>query len=256
MIQTYRGGQWREETSLFTALGLNREHREILSLTGAGGKTTVIRRLQQEYQKMGIFHAVSTTTHMQYEKNESFLGEPVLESFLDIYHRSGTVWMGEPVSEKKMKGFPVDFLDKVKECGAWLLLEADGAKKLPVKAPEEWEPVIWSETTMVIHVFGLDGIGKPIKEVCFRKERAARLLHKKETDLCEPEDLVLLGSSTKSGKKQVGERAYHIILNKADHDGEQQMAKEIGRMLMQNGISHVHITSGLLSDTGRGNHGT
>ena len=78
MILSWREDRWQKESSLFDALGVNVDHQEVLSLTGGGGKTTVIRRLQKECMERNVFHGVSTTTHMQYEKNESFLGIPSL----------------------------------------------------------------------------------------------------------------------------------------------------------------------------------
>ena len=73
MILSWREDRWQTEVSLFDAWNLDRDHREILSLTGGGGKTTVIRRLQKECMERHIFHGIATTTHMQYEKNENRL---------------------------------------------------------------------------------------------------------------------------------------------------------------------------------------
>lgn len=246
MIVSWQDGRWAECASLFEACELNADHREILSLTGGGGKTTVIRRLQRECMERNIFHGVSTTTHMQYKKNESFLGMPSLESFLEIYQKCGTVWMGETVSEEKMKGFPESFLKKTIETGAWLLLEADGAKCLPVKAPEEHEPVIFSETTQVWNVYGLDGLYRPIGESCFRSEKVAELLRKDQSDPLMPEDLVTLAVSPLGGRKLVEERPYHVILNKADTEQERTLAMAIGEKMLESGICHVHITSHLM----------
>ena len=248
MILNWRGGRWQEEASLFDALELDTDCREILSLTGGGGKTTVIRRMQREWMARKIFHAVSTTTHMQYEKNESFLGTPSLESFLRIYESCGTVWMGEPVSEVKMKGFPEAFLQKVIGTGAWLLLEADGAKCLPVKAPEVHEPVILPETTRVLQVYGLDGLDRPIGECCFRSHRVAEILGKTENDQLTETDLSLLAASTQGGRKMVGDRAYHVILNKADTPEMVHQAVKAGEKMLEYGIQSVCITSRLMED--------
>lgn len=248
MILNWRGGRWQEEASLFDALELDTDCREILSLTGGGGKTTVIRRMQREWMARKIFHAVSTTTHMQYEKNESFLGTPSLESFLRIYESCGTVWMGEPVSEVKMKGFPETFLQKVIGTGAWLLLEADGAKCLPVKASEVHEPVILPETTRVIQVYGLDGLDRPIGECCFRSHRVAEVLGKTENDQLTETDLSLLAASTQGGRKMVGDRAYHVILNKADTPKMVHRAVKAGKKMLEYGIQSVCITSRLMED--------
>ena len=246
MIQSMRKDGWKEYDSLFDALELKADHREIISLTGGGGKTTVIRRLQKECMERRIFHGVSTTTHMQYEKNESFLGSPSLESFLKIYKKTGTVWMGEPVSQLKMKGFPNVFYEQIVKTGAWLLLEADGARYLPVKVPAVHEPVILPETTMVCNVYGLDAPGRTIEEICFRSQLAAQILGKKETDLLEERDLVFLAASMQGGKKQVEDREYHVILNKADTQERRKSARKIGHALKKLGIKHVHMTADLL----------
>ena len=46
----------------------------------------------------------------------------------------------------------------------FILVEADGAKRKPIKAPADYEPVIPSSTTLVIGVIGLDALGKAIDE--------------------------------------------------------------------------------------------
>lgn len=248
MILSLKKDRWIICDSLLEALELDRNHQEILSLTGGGGKTTTIRRLQKECMEQNIFHGVSTTTHMQYEKKESFLGIPSLESFLEIYQRCGTVWMGEPVSQRKMKGFPQEFYRQVISSGAWLLLEADGAKCLPVKAPEIHEPVILPETTRVIQVYGLDGVGKKIGETCFRSQKVAEILGKKEYDLLIETDLALLAASVQGGRKLVEDRPYSVILNKADTWQQVRRAVKAGEKMRECGIQHVYITSGLMEE--------
>lgn len=246
MILSLQKNRWVREDSLFESLGLKEACREVISLTGGGGKTTVIRRLQKECTERSVFHAVSTTTHMQYEKNESFLGIPSLESFLEIYKRTGTVWMGIPVSEEKMKGMPEEFLHQVMETGAWLLLEADGAKCLPVKAPEVHEPVILPESTRVCQVYGLDALDHPIEERCFRSYKVAEILGKRESDLLTERDLAVLAASLLGGRKSVGDRPYDVILNKADTQEKRERAMEAAEKMKEYGINHVHVTSHLL----------
>ncbi len=45
-----------------------------------------------------------------------------------------------------------------------MIIEADGARKLPIKAPAEHEPVIPEFVNTVITVIGLSGLGKPLTE--------------------------------------------------------------------------------------------
>jgi probable selenium-dependent hydroxylase accessory protein YqeC len=58
----------------------------------------------------------------------------------------------------------------------YLVIEADGAARRPVKAPREKEPVIASNTTLVVAILGLDGVGVPLSEEhVFQPERFSRI---------------------------------------------------------------------------------
>lgn len=246
MIRRIVQGREKDYNSLFEALQMDKSRQEVVSVTGGGGKTTLIRRLQQECKKLLIPHAVSTTTHMQYERNAAFLEEEDLERLLTVGKNEHTVWMGQPVSETKMKGFSPDFLETVKEAGLWLLLESDGAKCLPVKAPAEHEPVIVPFSTRVIQVYGLDGVGHSIGEICFRPQQVAAILGKTLEDLLTAVDIARLAASPQGGRKFVEDKMrYQVVLNKADDSEQQQMAVEIAKDLAEHGITDVVMTAGL-----------
>ncbi len=66
----------------------------------------------------------------------------------------------------KTRGVPVTFvstLTQMKLADA-ILVEADGARKLPFKAPAPYEPVIPLESTLVVIVVGVDIFGRPLNE--------------------------------------------------------------------------------------------
>jgi probable selenium-dependent hydroxylase accessory protein YqeC len=48
--------------------------------------------------------------------------------------------------------------------GGYLLVEADGSRRLPVKAPAPWEPVVPPGADPVIGLVGLDALGAPMDE--------------------------------------------------------------------------------------------
>ena len=56
------------------------------------------------------------------------------------------------------------------------LIEADGARCLPFKAPKPWEPVIPEETTDIVLVMGMDAEGKRISRICYNPEGVADAL--------------------------------------------------------------------------------
>ena len=241
MLKEWIDGKWVERESLLAALGLvegsfasgrKPEKNCVVSIVGAGGKTTCLRRLQLECKKLGISAATGTTTHIQYERNESFLDRPDMDAAREILKKTGTLWMGEPVSDWKCKALPDLFYRELLVDGIWLLLEADGAREKPVKAPREGEPVLLPETGLVLCVYGLDAVGQPIKEVCCRVEQVCAILEKQETARLTAADLAKLAISLQGGRKgvQPGMR-YVVLFNKADTPEREAAAWEAARQI-------------------------
>lgn len=69
----------------------------------------------------------------------------------------------------------------------YLLIEADGAKMLSLKAHAEYEPVIPECAKRTVCVVGIDGVGRPISRACHRAERFARLAGVSTADTTTPE---------------------------------------------------------------------
>jgi len=154
------------------ALGL--KEREVISLVGAGGKTTLMYRLAKELLLSGRRVVTTTTTKILEPKlkETKFLfvdsDEKKIKNFvwqhLDQY-RHLTV-ARERLGSGKLKGVLSDLvnelwsLDKVDT----IIVEADGAAGRPVKAPREWEPVIPTATTLVVAILGVDGVGRELNE--------------------------------------------------------------------------------------------
>lgn len=267
MIKSYIENKWTEPGSLCQAIGIFKEEniRKTISVVGAGGKTTVIRKILKECKEQKIPCAVSTTTHIQAYDVEYFLGEPSVEMFRKLVLQYESVWMGEKTAERKLSAFPDTFIKTISKEPGVLLLEADGAKHLPVKAPAAHEPVIVPETDIVLNVYGMSAVGKKIGEVCFRTEKVTKILGKKEADILCPEDIVSLAKSAIAGRKQVADSMeYHVILNQADTKERLEMAEWIAENIMdrtverrstgsissvpefQDKIEGVHITAGFL----------
>lgn len=248
MIKQYENGKWVECESLLKALG---DLAKVISIVGAGGKTTCLRRLQMECKKLEIQAAAGTTTHIQYERNESFLERPNIDVARKILKKTGTLWMGEPVSDWKCKALPDSFYRELLADGVRLFLEADGAKEKPVKAPRNGEPVLLPETDVVLCVYGLDAVRQPIRDVCCRAEQVCAILGKPETDTLTAVDLAKIAVSPKGGRKGVkpGIR-YAVLFNKADtqerEDAALEAAQEIRRLENEPGTNVILTASHLM----------
>ena len=156
-------------------LGLN--DTSVVSVVGAGGKTTLIENIADEFIAMGCKVIITTTTHIlkpdSADDNRIYVGD----SF--ICENTG-----------KLKSPDEDtFLEMLLDNNCPILIEADGAKGMPCKAPAEYEPVIRPETNVVIGVLSTRCIGGKIIDVCHRPEMVSRLLKKGKNDIITNKDL-------------------------------------------------------------------
>jgi probable selenium-dependent hydroxylase accessory protein YqeC len=160
--------------------------REIISLVGAGGKTTLMFRLARELVLGGQRVVTTTTTRILEplaEESATLLVDSENERirrFL-IEHLSSyrhiTVAQ-ERLGAGKLKGISSGFVQELSRLEGidYLIVEADGAAGHPVKAPREGEPVIPSNTTLTVALSGVDGLGLELREEnVFRSERVAQL---------------------------------------------------------------------------------
>ena len=223
MIYIYNEDRLCEADSLRPALKLENEglrgRRPVVSAVGAGGKTTTLLRLADEYVRTGIPVIVTTTTHIMKEDKEWFLSGFSEEKIREQLQKSGQVWVGAPAPGGKLARLSNHELEKVHE------------------------PVILPETTHVLSVYGLDSVGKRIEETVFRPELAEKLLNKKRTESVTAEDIALLAASRSAGRKGCPDTAvYTVVLNKADDKRRIDTALEICRELRRRGIRQVIVT--------------
>ena len=256
MILSYESGRMTQKKSYREALRLEGSVSQILSITGAGGKTTTALHLAYEYKDVGNPAVVMTSTHLAIWDQPWFLLEESMEKLQQIRRRYGQVWVGIPMTKRqkkedlggslpmqKMKAVSEVFFKEICELGVPVIVEADGARRMPCKVPAAHEPVIVPRTTTVCSVYGLDAIGQRICDCCFRSELAAEVLGKRETDRLEAADLAKIAADGNGGCKGVKRGMDHwVILNKADTDQRKESAEEVCRELERYGNRRILIT--------------
>ncbi len=205
--------------------------RGLTALVGGGGKTTLMLRLAGELCARGERVIVTTTTHIFPPEHMRTLHGATEAQAARALAEDGIVCLGEPSKEGKIAA-PVLPPETMLRLADYVLCEADGARKRPLKAPAAHEPVIPPQTKLVIAAAGLDGIGKPVCETAFRPELYAALIQKDETDPVAPADIARVLSHEDGQKKGVlsGMR-YCILLNKADGEAQKRDALSIARVL-------------------------
>ncbi len=192
----------------------NFTNNHIICFVGAGGKTTIMYELAQAFAAQGRKALVLTSTHILQPEHFFAQDEASVQRLWQQKHYAviGTV------EEKTGKLTAPDqaLYAKLKMQADIVLCEADGARHLPCKLPAEHEPVILAACDTVIAVCGMDALGKPLAEVCFRAELAAKFLNITPETLVTEKHLAKLLTSVQGARKNVGARDYYIVLNKCD----------------------------------------
>jgi molybdenum cofactor cytidylyltransferase len=172
---------------------------ERVALVGGGGKTTLAVQLAAAAQGRGWTALFTTTTKLlspEQGPDAFVVGETDARTLRGYLHERGLLylarsWLDEwedtpdgiaqtaPGSRlRKVAGFPpAEMAHLINNLNPDLaLVEADGSRHRPFKAPADYEPVIPSTTTLLLVVAGLSVLGQPLVEAAVhRPERVADL---------------------------------------------------------------------------------
>lgn len=191
--------------------------RGITALIGAGGKTTLMHTLAEELRAEGSVLLCTSTHILRPEKYET-VTEPDAEAIRGALSRHGVVCAGTPAEDGKLTAPGLPF-GELAELADYVLVEADGAHRRPLKAHAPHEPVIPEDAGRVILVAGLDGLGRPIREACHRPAIYAALAGASPDDPVTPETAAAVIAA-----EGLGDAVY---LNKAELPGAFAAAEKL-----------------------------
>ncbi len=235
-----RAIELKRNESLTDAFGIP---RGVTALVGGGGKTTLMLRLAKELAGKGNRVIVTTTTHIFPPDGMTTLTHADVEAVRRALERESPVCVGTPAKEGKLSA-PALMIGELALLADYVLAEADGAKKHPLKAPAAHEPVIPAQTALVIAVAGMDGIGKPIAEAAFRPALYAALLGTDEAHAVTPADAARVLTHPSGQRKSVtGGMRFAVLLNKADDAARRRMAQEAAAAIEQETAERVVIAA-------------
>lgn len=221
-------------------------HKGVTAFVGGGGKTTAIYTLAKELYEQGNTVIVTTTTKMYTPKppqvRELMLSTKTKE-IKKAVETFGLIAVGKEIVQGKLIGLESEIICEMAFLADYVLVEADGAKQLPIKVPAVHEPVIPSCTGKVVAVVGMRAYGKAIEEVCFRGDRAAKFLGKSKTDLIDLEDMAKIIVSPEGLAKGSANKPFEVLINQADEQADQERAYILSEKLKLKGIEHSVIAS-------------
>ena len=142
------------------------------ALIGGGGKTTLTETLSRELSGSGTV-IVCTSTKIMEPDNIPLITDARRERIVNALKDSRVIYVGTKVGNGKLSAPEIGF-DILKGLADYVIVEADGAHRLPIKAHADYEPVIPDTTDQTVLVIGADCFGKPIREICHRPELFAK----------------------------------------------------------------------------------
>ncbi len=147
----------------------------VITVVGAGGKTTYLRNTAQRFLRAGKRVAVTTTTHIWPPHGNAFsrgkYGKDLDgSSCADMWSGMGEEpdYYGHLEPTGKLSTLSDELFERICEEYDVVLVEGDGSHCMPVKLPGADEPVIPAHTDEIVVLMGAHAIGRRLDVVCQR----------------------------------------------------------------------------------------
>ncbi len=212
-----------------------------IAFVGGGGKTTAMFRLAQEMTPV----LVTTSTHIRAwqasNADAHFIwGSDAPMPDMEAHLGSGIILVTGKLDDEKERYLSLapHQLEKLLQLANYhdlpLLIEADGSRQKPIKAPADHEPAIPPFVDLVVVVTGLSGIGKPITDDgVHRPQIFADLSGLAVGDIITPQAVASVLVHPAGGLKNIPPTARRVcMLNQANSPISQAQANEIGQILL------------------------
>lgn len=215
----------------------------IICLTGGGGKTTLMYALGAALARTGGRVLCTTTTRIvrplpgqtdSFEECEA--PERLTLPSAPCVHTAARA-AGAGHNPDYLRGYAPEEVDALLRRGAadWIIVEADGAARRPLKAPAEGEPVLPALTGAVIAVAGLCALDKAFTDTwVFRPVPFSLLSGLRPGESLSPEGVARLFRHPDGLFKTAPPEAARLaFLNQADIPGGWEAGRRLGRAVLE-----------------------
>ena len=229
---------------------------EIVALVGGGGKTTAMFRLAREVVDNGGGVITPTTTRIfgaqialaPAHVPAADLTRERVSAALAV-HRHVLVIGATDAGSGKAEGVSLDLFRRLRTWfpGVCLLNEADGSRMRPFKAPADYEPVIPTDTTLVVPAVGADVFGKSLDaDHVHRPELVSALSGAPLGAPITPAIVARVLAHPQGGRKGVPGRArVVVVINKVESLPDRAPARETAERLLREPAIHSVVLASL-----------
>ncbi|MBP9501089.1 MAG: putative selenium-dependent hydroxylase accessory protein YqeC [Candidatus Promineofilum sp.] len=241
--------------SLPAALGIG-ERPELVAFVGGGGKTRLMFTLAAELPGRVVMTTTTRLFARQMEHAPAVVYESDLAALDEALATHRVCFVAGRIEGDKAIGvdpaLPACLLARPDV--DFVLVEADGSRMLPIKAPADHEPSIPPGTTLLVPMVGLDALEGPIDAVAHRPEQIRAITNYELRMTSEERSSVVDGRLTAAGLARVlvhpqgglkdapdGARIVPF-LNKAETVGRLAAGREAAELMMaESRVSRVVV---------------
>ncbi len=225
-----------DQADLVQGLGL-REPPALISVVGGGGKSSLLFALAERLPGRTVLSATTRifASQMRAAPEHWQMGDVPgwRERLVDS---DATVLLAGELVGDRARGVPPDLPAQVLAHPRvdFVVVEADGSRTRPFKAPAEHEPVIPRATDLVVIVVGIDALERPIEAAAHRPERVCALTGLAPADRCTPEALARVVTAPQGGLRGVPAGArVRLLINKVEGAARRARALEVARHVLE-----------------------
>ncbi len=213
--------------------------RGITSVIGGGGKTALLSVLARELAAGGATVALTTSTHFL-----PFEGMPALSGPGEWDAAASLVaCFASPTKEGKLT-VPACGIPALAEAADYVIVEADGSKRLPLKAHADWEPAVPVGSARCVLVLGGSGFGRPVREAVHRPELFCELAGCDEDAVATP-GLVAAAIAAETAAGRIAPDI--VVVNQAEDPRVADATRDFARAWRSHGM-RVPVLAGSIRD--------
>jgi molybdenum cofactor cytidylyltransferase len=232
---------------------------EVVAFVGGGGKTTAMFRLAGEMVEAGEHVITTTTTHIFAAQialaPTSVAAADATQASVSAAlaaQRHVLVVGATDVGSGRAGGVSPELFRRLRAwCpGVCILNEADGSRMRPFKAPAAHEPVIPTETTMVVAVVGADVLGKTLDDAnVHRPELVSALSGAALGTSITPQIVAGVLAHPEGGRKGVPAGARFVaLINKVERVADPAPIRETAERLLGEKAIHRVVLAAVRGD--------
>ena len=234
---------------LTTQLPLTGARCRVISLTGGGGKTSLMYRWATCLKDSGLTVITTTTTKLadSQRADSRFVKVSALETAIAVVEKTVsagahsscptlTLVSDRPAPTGKVAGIEPQWIDRLAERfpAVFFIVEADGSAGKPLKGYQDYEPVVPACTALLIPLVGLDALGCPADSAhVHRPDFFRRITGLAADELISPETVCTALLHPEGYLRTAPPQAMILpLLNKAETPQLQQMGQELAGCIL------------------------